>query len=95
MKTQQSFTYHDPNGRGTVVGVVLENQLVFGIAMRNYRDQFSRKLGRIIAVGRAMKRPCDWMDISGYTDSVAQAFYTKAPELIEKKREEIVARQVI
>lgn len=96
MTTQQqpqSFTYHDPNLRGTVVGVVQNNLLVFGLAMRNYQDQFSRKLGRTIALGRAEKRPIDAIEIG--QDNPVELFYQTAPRLIEKKRDQILQRQLI
>lgn len=95
-KKQQSFTYHDPNSRGTVVGIVQGNELVFGLAMRNYDDQFSRKRGRQIASGRAVKKPVNAISIDGFDDDgIAKAFYSQAPELIKNKQEQIFLRQVV
>lgn len=93
MQTQQQFhalTYHDPNSRGTVVGLIQNDLIVFGLAMRNYHDQFSRKLGRTIALGRAQKRPVDAIEIGD--SNPVDLFYQTAPRLIEKKRKQILSR---
>lgn len=85
-----TFTYHAPDGRGTAVGVYDNPWLTIGIAIKNEKDNFSRKLGRVIASGRAAKNPSKVL----CTDPVnlPKLFYETASNMVAEKSNEILTR---
>lgn len=82
-----SFTYHGPTRKYSICGVLDEEkkQLRVGIALKNDKDNYSRRLGHRIALGRALKNPIGIVELDG--DKPAKAFYGYARiygELIEQ-----------
>lgn len=102
MKTEkQHFVYHS-NNRFTLVGIVVPTQLRIygvdafmlhlGLAVCRDGDQFSRKMGRAIASGRAEKKPFEVIE-NVPQDRLADLFYSGAIQMAEEKVNEINARQ--
>lgn len=93
---KQHFVYHSDN-RFTLVGIVdnvRENvaELKLGLAVCRDGDQFSRKMGRIIAYGRAEKKPFDVV-VNVPEDRITDLFYSGAVQMAEERVNEINARQ--
>lgn len=86
-----TFTYHAPDGRGTAVGIFNNRMLSFGLAIKNEKDNFSRKLGRMIASGRAVKNPFKIVEVVD-TSNVPKLFYETASNLVAEKSNEILTR---
>jgi len=97
MKTEkQHFVYHSDN-RFTLVGIVDHAfgndyfHLKLGLAVCRDGDQFSRKMGRIIAYGRAEKKP--FGTIRNVTqDEIVDLFYSSCVRIAEEKVNEINIR---
>lgn len=91
MKTEkQHFVYHSDN-RFTLVGIVEENSLKLGLAVCRDGDQFSRKMGRTIAYGRAEKKPFDVV-VNVPQDRMTDLFYSGAIQMAEERVNLINAR---
>lgn len=90
----KSFTYHSPDKKFAVCGVLDTIKftdglpelkvLKIGLSLRNDMDNYSRKLGHKIALGRAMKNPLITMELDETSTNPAKAFYgyAKVYELI-------------
>lgn len=55
--------------RVAYAGVIQDNKLLVGEAVCSEKDQFNKKLGRTIALGRANKHPLVKLDLSGRDDT--------------------------
>lgn len=86
-----SFTFHAQDRSATVAAILSGNSLKFGLAMKSEKDNFSRKLGRRIALGRASVRPYAVTEVN-IGDDLRQVFHKNVPVLIEKKKKELSAR---
>jgi len=53
----------------TYAGIVKDNKLHVGEAMCSPKDEFNKKLGRTIALGRAVKHPLVKLDLSDKDDT--------------------------
>ena len=90
----QPFFYHrNKTGqkKATFAGVVNEedNQLRIGLSICNPKDNFCKKIGRLIAEGRACKKPEQIIDLTGvpgkdYCDKFVE--FCKSKELWDIKR---------
>lgn len=91
MKTEkQHFVYHSDN-RFTLVGIVYNSSIQLGLAACRYGDQFSRKMGRAIAYGRAEKKPFAFISIANGQNE-ADLFYQYGVKAAEEKVNLINAR---
>lgn len=89
-QTKHVYFYHskhdsDPLNRGkrvTVCGVLIDNELRFGVARSHTADSkvWSRKFGRMLSEGRADKRPS--LVVEKPIDKVKIFFIEKAKELV-------------
>lgn len=69
-----------PDGRRfTAVGISINNSVRVGLAVANPKDNFARKLGRIIATGRAERNPTFLFPLPIGADS-KEFFYGLVPQ---------------
>jgi hypothetical protein len=70
--------------RATIAGVINrdDNTMSFGISTCSKRDQFVKSKGRVIAQGRAIKRPVITVNITDES-RIANQFIEQSKELIE------------
>ena len=90
-ESRHLFHYNSPESkrRLTVCGVVKNNQIHFGYTICSPKDAFTRKRGREIAVGRAIKRPIVTVPIIE-NQPLGKSFYrvaTAIAEIVEAKTE--------
>lgn len=80
----KAFTYHSDDKKFTICGVIDEGKKVMnvGLALKNDMDNYSRKLGHKIALGRALKRPFHTFEID-ICPNAGKMFYGYA-QLFEK-----------
>lgn len=68
-KENNKFIFHsrETNGmrRHTLVGILNDDVLSIGYAVASDRDSFTKKLGRVIAEGRAVKKPKEKLAMAG------------------------------
>lgn len=68
-KDNNKFIFHsrETNGmrRHTLVGILNDDILNIGYAVASNRDSFTKKLGRVIAEGRAIKKPKEKLAMVG------------------------------
>lgn len=76
--------------RATVVGLEENGTLSLGVAISNPKDNFSKRLGKKIALGRALKKPIIVPNIDGKITQTS--FIALASELASKKISKIVER---
>lgn len=50
-------TTNEKGQRRTIAAKVIDNKMSIGVSICGPRDQFNKKLGRVIATGRAEKNP--------------------------------------
>jgi len=67
--------------RVTIAGVVVDNVLFFGKSECSPKDQFTKKKGRAIASGRALKHPMNKVEIND-SHVIGKIFVEVAKELI-------------
>lgn len=68
-QTTMNFLFHEKevNEKGqrrTIAAVVTNNTMSIGISICGPRDNFNKKLGRVIATGRANKKPFKLISIN-------------------------------
>lgn len=78
-KITTQFTFHEKSknakgSRRTIVATVTEKGMQFGMATCGPRDQFNRKIGREIAIGRSSKTPFMTL-VANYGEDNRELFY--------------------
>lgn len=68
--------------RVTVAGVINGSTLVIGKAECSVRDNFTKKKGRAIAIGRALKKPVKEIGIDSDLKGVGKLFHDIAKKII-------------
>jgi hypothetical protein len=92
------YVFHASKGvlenRGmTLAGIVENNSIKIGIAVSRPGDIFNRKKGRLIAAGRAVKKPFDTYNIpEEFENTPGKYFNMLATDLVAVKTEEIEQR---
>lgn len=74
--------------RYTIAGVIDGNEMKFGISKCSPKDQFNRKLGRVISLGRATKHPIHTMKIP-MTGNLGKVFVEQSVQLLKDMGVEI------
>ena len=72
--TNRPYFFHsaivEGKHRVTIAGIVEGNELKIGASACSPKDNFSKKIGRSIALGRATKKPCSVSTVvMGWTES--------------------------
>lgn len=70
-------------GRISVAGIYNCNQIAIGVAVCGKKDVFTRKIGRVISRGRAVKDPLTVIEVKN-EKLVTETFVEKAKEIVDE-----------
>ena len=81
MEIKKQVKKNKEQRRVTIAGVIVDNILFFGKSECSPKDNFTKKKGRAIASGRALKHPMNRVEIND-SHVIGKIFVEVAKELI-------------